>query len=119
MTIDPVDDVGVVQPPYYHSIRNPRRMARMPACWMEPDPPPIPLIFPALTLVGVTFTLGFAYCGSLKMLVLVISMRNVGPSGRPVNLNRLCSPKCHRFRPGPSIAPRSAVPKRPTGGAPN
>ena len=68
---------------------------------MKPAVPPIALILPALTLVGVTFKSGAAYCGSLKMFVEVSSMRSVGADGLPVNRNFLCNPKCQRFSPGP------------------
>jgi hypothetical protein len=35
----------------------------MSACWMNPDGPPTALIRPALTLVGVAFTLGSPIAG--------------------------------------------------------
>ena len=85
---------------------------------MNPDVPPIALICPALTLVDVTFMFGLAHCGVLKMFVVVNSMRKVGDCGPSLRRNLLCSPKCQRFSPGPSTEPRSAVPKRPIGGAP-
>ena len=54
-----------------------------------PAPPPIALMRPALTLVGVTFKFGFAHCGWLKMFVDVTSIRSVGPRraiGQPESL---------------------------------
>lgn len=53
-------------------------MLRMPACWMNPDGPPIALMRPRLTFVAVTFMFGFAYCALLKMFVDVSSIRSVG-----------------------------------------
>src|SRR3990170_990896 len=84
---------------------------------MKPDVPPMALIRPAFTFVGETLVSGAAYCGVLKMFVDVSSMRRVGADAPPASRNRLCTPKCQRFRPGPVIEPRSAVPNRPIGGA--
>src|SRR5438046_6430659 len=86
---------------------------------MNPALPPTPVTRPALTLVGVTFNFGFAHGGVLKRFVVVSSTRSAGPAARSANRNRLCTPKCQRFRPGPSITPRPAVPNRPIGGAAN
>src|SRR5438477_12836802 len=86
---------------------------------MNPALPPTPVTRPALTLVGVTFKFGFAHCGVLERFVVVSSTRSAGPAARSANRNRLCTPKCQRFRPGPSITPRPAVPNRPIAGAAN
>src|SRR5438093_12675773 len=86
---------------------------------MNPAGPPTPVMRPALTLVGVTFKLGFDHCGVLNTFVVVISMRSVRPAGACVNRKRLCTPRCQRFKPGPSITPRPDVPNRPIGEAAN
>ncbi len=53
----------------------------MSACWINPAGPPMAVTRAAVTLVGVTFTFGFAHCGWLKTLVVVSSIRNVGALG--------------------------------------
>ena len=103
----------------YHSARTPSLMLRMPACWMAPAVPPIELIRPALTLVGVTLTLGLPYWGQLNAFVDVSSTLSDGAPAWSPSVKRLLMPRCHRFSPGPTIAPRSALPNRPTGAAPN
>src|SRR4051812_16758499 len=89
----------------------------MPACWIAPAVPPTELIRPALTFVGVTFTFGLPYCGTLNALVEVSSTLSEGAPARSLSLKRLWIPRCHRFNPGPTTDPRSAEPKRPTGAA--
>src|SRR5437867_12864583 len=86
---------------------------------MNPAGPPMAVTRPADTFVGVTFRFGFAHCGVLNTFVVVISMRSVGPAGACVNRKRLCTPRCQRFKPGPSITPRPDVPNRPIGEAAN
>src|SRR5262245_32449380 len=82
---------------------------------MAPAEPPTAVTLPAETLVGVTFRFGFCHCSLLKRFVVVISMRSVGAPGRSASRNLLCRPPCQTFSPGPTMAPRSAVPYRPIG----
>ena len=68
---------------------------------MNPAVPPMALITPALTLVGVTFMFGAAHCGWLKMFVDVSSMRSVGACGATAQTEFLVQAEVPEIQAGP------------------